>query len=278
MLLLKFIVDFLIVLMLLRLLIKPNEAFSHPIYRLVFRITDPVLTPSRYITRTPTQGVLLTTAGLVVLRGVIYVSMASLPLLAGVGRSFLDLFQLLFQAYMVMWVLAVVAGRGYGTSLIHVMARAFLPIDSALGRMGIPRSRFNIAAFFFLWILYALLNVAALSLMILQAPPTPLWLVHELGQGLLLLIGLFPLPGFFSLVIIVGALLSWVSPDPYNPIVQTIYGISEPLLAPFRRFVPGLGGIDISPIVALVAFQLLGALAQQLVVGLMKAMQLVSLG
>lgn len=273
MLLLKFIVDFLIVLMLLRLLIKPNEAFFHPIYKLIYRITDPVLFPSRYITRTPTQGILLTTVGLVVLRGAIYVSMAPWPFPAGVGRSFIDLFQLLFQAYMIMWVIAVVSERGYGTSLIHMMARAFLPIEAALRRLGVSKRHFNMWSFLFLWIAYALLNVAALSILILQTAPSPIWVVQGLGEGLLLLIGLFPFPGFFSLVIIVGALLSWVSPDPHNPIVQTIYGITEPLLVPFRRLIPNLGGLDISPIFALIAFNLLGGVARQLVMGLMKAVQ-----
>jgi YggT family protein len=95
-------------------------------------------------------------------------------------------------------------------------------------------------------------------------------IIQALGDGLLLTIGLFP--GFFSLVIIVGALLSWVSPDPYNPVVQAIYGISEPLLAPFRRFVPPIGGIDITPIAALLCFQLLGNLGQQFISGLMQTL------
>ena len=53
-------------------------------------------------------------------------------------------------------------------------------------------------------------------------------------------------------LIIIRALLSWVSPDPYNPIVQFLYKATEPMLAPFRRLVPVHSiGIDISPIFAL---------------------------
>jgi YggT family protein len=284
MLLLRFVVDFLIILMLLRLLIRPNEAFFHPIYRMIYRITDPVLTPSRYITRTPTQGILLTTIGLVVLRGIIFMAtdsglevlrrmgyflMPPLPPMMGMAASFIELFRLLFQAYMVMWVIAVVSGRGYGTSLIHMMARAFLPIDAALGRLGIPRSWFTAGAFLFLWILHGLLVAATISLLILQTIPTPSLLAMSLGEGLKLVFQLFP--GFFSILIIIGALLSWVSPDPHNPIVQTIYGISEPLLAPFRRLVPSLGGLDITPIFAILAFQLIGRFGLEVVHGLMKA-------
>ncbi len=52
-------------------------------------------------------------------------------------------------------------------------------------------------------------------------------------------------------VIIIRALISWVNPDPFNPIVQFLYRITEPALAPIRRRVPYIGGIDISPLVAI---------------------------
>jgi YggT family protein len=97
--------------------------------------------------------------------------------------------------------------------------------------------------------------------------PKTISAIEGLGEGLLLVVGLFQ--GFFSLIIIIGALLSWVSPDPYNPVVQAIYGISEPLLRPFRRFVPLLGGLDVSPVVAILCFQILGRFGQQLIIGLM---------
>ena len=48
-------------------------------------------------------------------------------------------------------------------------------------------------------------------------------------------------------IIIIRALLSWVSPDPYNPIVQILYRLTEPVLAPIRYRMPDFGGIDLSP-------------------------------
>lgn len=53
-----------------------------------------------------------------------------------------------------------------------------------------------------------------------------------------------------SWLIIVRALISWVSPDPFNPIVQFLYRATDPILAPIRKFLPALGPLDISPIVA----------------------------
>ena len=61
--------------------------------------------------------------------------------------------------------------------------------------------------------------------------------------------------------IIIRALLSWVQIDPYNPLVQILYQITEPILAPLRRFIPPIGGMmDITPIVALIILQVLQAI------------------
>jgi len=53
-------------------------------------------------------------------------------------------------------------------------------------------------------------------------------------------------------VIVIRAVLSWVNPDPYNPIVRFIYQFTEPVMAPIRRWLPIRGmGIDFSPIIIL---------------------------
>jgi len=54
-------------------------------------------------------------------------------------------------------------------------------------------------------------------------------------------------------VIIVRALISWVNPDPYNPVVRFLYNATEPVLYRVRRVIPSLGGIDISPIILIFA-------------------------
>ena len=55
-------------------------------------------------------------------------------------------------------------------------------------------------------------------------------------------------------LIIARALLSWVNPDPYNPIVRFLYNITEPVLGYLRRRLPLVfGGLDLSPLVVLAA-------------------------
>ncbi|MEK7846917.1 MAG: YggT family protein [Nitrospinota bacterium] len=51
-------------------------------------------------------------------------------------------------------------------------------------------------------------------------------------------------------IIIIRAIISWVNPDPYNPIIQFLYQVTEPVLSPIRRIIPTYTtGIDFSPII-----------------------------
>lgn len=60
----------------------------------------------------------------------------------------------------------------------------------------------------------------------------------------------------FMILIVVRAVLSWVNPDPFNPIVRFLYRTTEPVLRPVRRRVPDFGGLDISPMVVIFAIYL----------------------
>jgi len=53
-------------------------------------------------------------------------------------------------------------------------------------------------------------------------------------------------------IIVIRALISWVNPDPYNPVVQFLYRVTEPVLRPIRRWLPFRNiGIDFSPVVVI---------------------------
>ena len=55
-------------------------------------------------------------------------------------------------------------------------------------------------------------------------------------------------------IIIGRAILSWVNPDPYNPIVRFLHDVTEPVLSRIRRFVPSFaGGMDFSPMILILA-------------------------
>jgi YggT family protein len=68
----------------------------------------------------------------------------------------------------------------------------------------------------------------------------------------------------FVIAIIIGIVLSWVAPHNINPATMFIRTISEPLLRPFRRLIPPMGGIDISPVFALILLMALSILLAEM--------------
>ncbi len=75
-------------------------------------------------------------------------------------------------------------------------------------------------------------------------------------------------------LIIIRALLSWVSPDPYNPIVQFIERTTEPILFPLRQLIPAYKiGIDISPMLAILILYFLKSFVVQTLLGVAVRLQ-----
>ena len=68
-----------------------------------------------------------------------------------------------------------------------------------------------------------------------------------------------------ELAVLARVLFSWIRPDPYNPFVRIIVQITDPILQPLRRFIPPLGMLDITPLVALIGLSII----QQVAVGLL---------
>ncbi|MFZ5590849.1 MAG: YggT family protein [Bacillota bacterium] len=74
----------------------------------------------------------------------------------------------------------------------------------------------------------------------------------------------------YDWLIFIRIILSWIRHNPYQPVIRFIYEVTEPVLGFFRRIIPPLGVIDISPIAAFFALELL----RQLVVGLIRSVGL----
>jgi len=69
--------------------------------------------------------------------------------------------------------------------------------------------------------------------------------------------------------VIIAALITWVQPNPYNPIVRFLWGITEPVYAFIRRYIPTtFGGIDIAPIILILAIEFLNMLINNIIASL----------
>ena len=53
----------------------------------------------------------------------------------------------------------------------------------------------------------------------------------------------------YMYIVIARALISWVNPDPYNPVVRFLRQVTDPVLDRMRRFIPSMGGLDLTPMI-----------------------------
>jgi YggT family protein len=105
-------------------------------------------------------------------------------------------------------------------------------------------------------------SIAGTGLMLSGAPALTLVFLAVID-----LLALFFNIFFFAIIIL--AILSWVSPGGYNPAAALLDAIAAPVLGPVRRVVPPIGGLDLSPLVALVGLQVLKILIIQSLLGLL---------
>ncbi len=118
-------------------------------------------------------------------------------------------------------------------------------------RKVIPGYRgFDLASLLLAWLLKAVELVLLGVLLGLGLQP-----LAALAWAIPALIGL--VISVFLFAILIRVILSWVNPDPYNPAVDLLNRLTDPILIPAQRLLPPISGIDLSPMVAMIALVLL---------------------
>ena len=107
-------------------------------------------------------------------------------------------------------------------------------------------------------VLAILVQLALMALTLLLTYGTTGNFLQLLVWALIGVTALFLKIFFFALII--SVILSWVAPGSHNPGAELVNQICEPALAPFRKILPNLGGLDISPILAFMVLKLLDML------------------
>lgn len=141
----------------------------------------------------------------------------------------------------------------YRNMLTQGIMRLTSPLVVPLRRVLPPIGRIDTAT-----LLVALLIQCAAVVLIIslyKMPLLPLWLALTTVIKLLVLC-----IHLFAFAIIIRVVLSWIAPNQANPASQIIDALSEPVLAPFRRLIPTVGGMDISPVFAIIGLMALGIL------------------
>lgn len=158
------------------------------------------------------------------------------------------LFGLYIVAVMLRFLLQL-AGAHFYNEIVQILVRITNPVVLPLRRVIPSWGAVDMAAI-----------VAMLLLKTLQ-----LWLNawilggHLYFPGILLLALaqlLWTLAVVYIVTIIIQALMSWVAPRGDNPMLPLLYRVNEPLLRPVRRVLPMMGGLDLSPLVVIIALNL----------------------
>jgi YggT family protein len=119
------------------------------------------------------------------------------------------------------------------------------PLIIPVRRIIPPIGRLDTSTLLVAYILEFLLVLALLTLRGLSVATLPIAITAMLELAILSL-------NLFFFVILIKVILSWVAPQNYNPMTALLNTMAEPVLGPFRRILPAVGGFDISPIFAIV--------------------------
>jgi len=248
--LLQSIVKFYLVVLIFRTNMTRQELYFNPLGKLVGKMTDPVLEKAFKLTKKNADSILPIFIFLAfVIDGLIIFMLSSLSIHMAMITGAADMLTFLMMFYIV----SVILGSFAGNSQMTHYAMFFHRIGSfwvKLTRTFIPvkGNAVVILAALVIFLVFTALNTAAvMGFQYFSSGIDPQQaLKTAVRTDIYSVVGLLDI---FVWLIIIRALLSWVSPDPRNPIVQLIVSLTDPITEPFRKIIPNIGPIDISPMI-----------------------------
>ena len=247
--LLSLIIDIYIIGLFVRMFLTESERYD-AVFSIIFRATDPIVGPLgsslrlRRIDLAPLLAILV----LLMLKGMIRGSII-LTL-----QSFVST---LFQLYVL--VIIIIAGfrEFYTNPLANFGQRLVNPIRAIAANFSRHLPTVNVLSVVILVILHSLIILILANMAGDRVLSVNMAIIDSLRR-------IVDLTTFFVWVVLLNALLSWVNPDPLNPVVQLLALISAPIVGPIRRVIPPLAGaIDLSPMIAIFALYIARSVGYQ---------------
>ena len=238
--LLVVVIDIYIVLLFVRIFTTERERYDS-VLGLVFTATDPIIRQLRPLLpwRSVSITALLVIVALLLLK--VLLGYHILMVLRGVADT-------LLQLYVLIIIITATVREYYINPIANLAQRLVRPVHTVAAQIASHPMAINLISVGLLVLAHAIVR----------------WIIRDLmggsGHEVFIISSLHlivNLTVFFTYVIVINALLSWVSPDPLNPIVQLLTLIAAPITDPIRRVVPPLGGvIDLSPVLAILVLLL----------------------
>lgn len=169
------------------------------------------------------------------------------------SNPFLFLIETLFDLYIIVLMLRFLLqqlGADFYNPVSQFIVRATSPVVIPVRRIVPGFGGFDVAT---IVLIIAFIGLKAVLVSTLQGYGVSLvgLLLYSVREFLTLAINVF------MFAIILQAILSWVNPDPYNPVYSILHSITAPVLRPVQRMLPQMGGLDLSPLFVLIALMFL---------------------
>jgi YggT family protein len=254
-----------VIFLLMRLFLDERFFFFHSVLMPIHRATEPVLRPFRAVIRPlPVVGDLSPAAAILVIllaKALLLAVLLQVAVMVAVADTFVRFLDFLAVVYLVMLVVTLAVPPSTGNPVGRFVFAMLAPLTTPLERLlrswrkvvavGLPLvlGVHWTLSFALKWCIN-LMGGAPFGRMPLLALSERM--LFQLQASLLLLNTVI---WFFIVVVIVQVIMSWLSPDPRNPLVLMIYAVTDPLLQPFQRLIPTIGGLDISPIFVILLLQ-----------------------
>ena len=168
------------------------------------------------------------------------------------------LFSLYIVAVMLRFLLGLVRADFYNPIsqfLVRITNPLLVPLRKVIPVIG----KFDSAAMLLMFVLQ-LVSVTLILLLRREEISTAILVVITLASLVSLLLDVY------MFAIIVEVIISWMNPGSYNPVSSLLHSLTSPLLRPIRHLLPSIAGIDLSPLFAIIALQVLRMLILPLIV------------
>jgi len=245
-----------------------QELYFNPLGKLVASFTEPIFSTvfSKYPHEKSKKFIPLLICVLTVILAIVFWTINKISFIYALIGAIDDVLRFLMLFYIISLILGSVLNTSYQASVYTTFFhRIGLPVVKIVRTIvNIPGNGVVVAAVIFIFIIYVLANSGlqiVFNILIAREINIVTILLVNTKYGLMSLVDLLQI---LTWLIIIRALISWVSPDPYNPIVQLIVALTEPVMGPFRRLIPPIGFIDISPIILILIIQFLNIFLKRL--------------
>lgn len=169
-------------------------------------------------------------------------------------EALIFLFRSLLELYILTFVLRVIlraVRADFRNPISQFVLKVTDPLVVPLQRVIPSFRQLDTATVLVAIVLQSILMAVLLNLACTSGPN----LFQLLGLGIARLVEL--VLNVYSFLILVQVVISWIAPGQYNPMLYLLAQVVEPVLQPFRRLIPPIGGLDLSPLFAILALQTL---------------------